>query len=71
MAKIGCNRRCFRAAWKITSMENPVRVIEVFIEELDLTAMGFAGVSVLARGGNSAVSARRAECPRTWSSARA
>jgi peptide/nickel transport system substrate-binding protein len=28
-------------------------------------------VSVLARGGNSAVSARRAECPMTWSSARA
>ena len=28
-------------------------------------------VSVLARGGNSTVSARRAECPRTWSSARA
>jgi hypothetical protein len=26
-------------------------------------------VSVLARGGNSAVSARRAECPRTWSPA--
>jgi hypothetical protein len=30
-----------------------------------------AMVSVLARGGNSMVSARRAECPRTWSSARA
>ena len=28
-------------------------------------------VSVLARGGNSAVSARRAECPSTWSPARA
>src|SRR5258706_5588722 len=28
-------------------------------------------VSVLARGGISAVSARRAECPRTWSPARA
>ncbi len=33
----------------------------------------FAGkaVSVLARGGNSVVSARRAQCPITWSSARA
>ncbi len=28
-------------------------------------------VRVLARGGNSAVSARRAECPSTWSPARA
>ena len=28
-------------------------------------------VSVLARGGNLTVSARRAECPSTWSSARA
>ena len=25
--------------------ENPVRVIEVFIEELDLASLGFAGVS--------------------------
>jgi len=33
---------------------------------------GISGkVSVLARGGNSAVSARRAECPSTWSPARA
>jgi hypothetical protein len=31
---------------------------------------GFS-VSVLARVGNSVVSARRAECPRTWSPARA
>jgi hypothetical protein len=29
------------------------------------------GVSVLARGGKSGVSARRAQCPITWSSARA
>jgi hypothetical protein len=28
-------------------------------------------VSVLGRGGNSALSARRAECPSTWSPARA
>ena len=35
-------------------------------------AMDAAGkVSVRACGGNSTVSARRAECPRTWSSARA
>src|SRR5262249_7666993 len=30
-----------------------------------------SGVSVLARGGNSAMSARRAECPIGWSPARA
>src|SRR6202795_3783256 len=30
--------------------ENPVRVIEVFIEELDLTAMGFAGMTPAATG---------------------
>jgi transposase len=27
------------------SEENPVRVIEVFIDELDLTALGFSGVT--------------------------
>jgi transposase len=32
------------------SEENPVRVIEVFIEELDLTAMGFAGMTPAATG---------------------
>jgi DNA-binding MurR/RpiR family transcriptional regulator len=37
-------------------------------EVLDRTGIE---VSVLACGGNSVVSARRAECPRTWSSARA
>jgi transposase len=30
--------------------ENPVRVIEVFIEELDLTAMGFAGMTPAVTG---------------------
>ena len=30
--------------------ENPVRVIDVFIEELDLAAMGFAGVALEAMG---------------------
>ena len=30
--------------------ENPVRVIDVFIEELDLAAMGFAGVAPEATG---------------------
>src|ERR1700693_133993 len=30
--------------------ENPVRVIEVFIEELDLASLGFAGVTPAATG---------------------
>src|SRR5881227_464982 len=30
--------------------ENPVRVIEVFIDELDLAAMGFSGVTPAATG---------------------
>jgi len=30
--------------------ENPVRVIDVFIDELDLAAMGFAGVAPEATG---------------------
>src|SRR5438045_4259997 len=32
------------------SEENPVRVIEVFIDELDLAAVGFAGVTPAATG---------------------
>ena len=31
--------------------ENPVRVIEVFIEELDLAALGFSGMTPAATGG--------------------
>ena len=30
--------------------ENPVRVIEVFVDELDLGALGFTGVEPLATG---------------------
>ena len=30
--------------------ENPVRVIEVFVEELDLAALGFSGVTPAATG---------------------
>ena len=30
--------------------ENPVRVIEVFIDELDLAAMGFSGMTPAATG---------------------
>ena len=30
--------------------ENPVRVIEVFIEELDLAALGFSGVTPATTG---------------------
>ena len=32
------------------SEENPVRVIEVFIDELDLTALGFSGMTPAATG---------------------
>ncbi len=32
------------------SEENPVRVIEVFIDELDLAALGFSGVTPAATG---------------------
>src|SRR5580658_9157377 len=32
------------------SEENPVRVIEVFIDELDLAALGFSGMTPAARG---------------------
>src|SRR5712691_10263378 len=32
------------------SVENPVRVIEVFIDELDLAALGFAGMTPAATG---------------------
>ncbi len=32
------------------SEENPVRVIEVFIDELDLAALGFAGMMPAATG---------------------
>jgi len=30
--------------------ENPVRVIEIFIDELDLAALGFSGVTPAATG---------------------
>jgi hypothetical protein len=40
MAKIGCKRRCYRTAWGLTSMGRTRRVIEVFNDELDLTALG-------------------------------
>jgi transposase len=32
------------------SEENPVRVVEVFIDELDLAALGFAGMTPAATG---------------------
>ena len=31
--------------------DNPVRVVEVFIDELDLAALGFEGVEPAATGG--------------------
>ena len=54
----------------------PVHLKAQIIRELDrlevvLVQLKTVGVSVLARGGNSTVSARRAECPMTWSPARA
>src|SRR3954468_22006785 len=48
MAKIGCNRRCYRTAWRITSMGRTR--FEIFIEELDLAALGFSGVTPAATG---------------------
>ena len=37
--------RCFRNAWSDWIVEdNPVRVIDVFVDELDLADLGFAGV---------------------------
>jgi hypothetical protein len=34
----------------MVTADNPVRVIDVFIDELDLAAMGFAGVAPEATG---------------------
>jgi transposase len=38
------------AAEQLVSEENPVRVIEVFIGELNLAALGFAGMTPAATG---------------------
>jgi hypothetical protein len=38
MAKIGCNRHCFRTAWKIMSARKPGSG-EAFIDELELAAL--------------------------------
>jgi hypothetical protein len=43
-------QRCYRIAWRYVSEENPVRVIEVFIDELDLAALGFSGMTPAATG---------------------
>ncbi len=40
--------------------DNPVRVVEVFIDELDLAALGFAGMVPLPGGGGPEHLARRA-----------
>jgi transposase len=51
MARIGCNRRCSRTGLEdYVGEENPVRVIEVFIDELDLVALGFSGMTPAATG---------------------
>jgi hypothetical protein len=39
-----------RIAEKYVDEENPVRVIEVFIDELDLAALGFSGMTLAATG---------------------
>ena len=38
-----------------TGEDNPVRVIEVFVDELDLTELGFSGVDPEATGRTSTV----------------
>ena len=40
------------------SEENPVRVIEVFIDELDLAALGFAGMTRRRRDGRPTIPRR-------------
>jgi hypothetical protein len=42
-ARIALRHRFCRRVWRITSMPtNPVRVIEAFVDALDLDALGFA-----------------------------
>ena len=38
--------------------ENPVRVIEVFVDELDLAALGFSGMSRRQRAGRPTIPRR-------------
>jgi len=57
MAKIGCNRRCYRLE-DYVSEENPVRVIEVFIDELELALLGFAGITPAVTGGRPPIPRR-------------
>ncbi len=43
--------RCYcRSRWTSVTEDNPVRVIEAFIDELDLGALGFEGVQPAATG---------------------
>jgi transposase len=44
-ARIAGRARCFLNAWKDwIGEDNPVRVIDVFVDELDLADLGFSGV---------------------------
>ena len=44
--RIGARQRCFRSAWRTGSTRIiPVRVIDAFVEKLDLADLGFAGVA--------------------------
>ena len=50
-ARIVDRARCFRNAWKDwIGGDNPVRVIDAFVEELDLAGLGFSGVAPEATG---------------------
>jgi len=43
-------RHCFQNTWRTTSQDNPVRVIDVFVDELDLAGLGFKGVQAASTG---------------------
>jgi len=43
-------RGCFQNTWRTTSQDNPVRVIDVFVDELDLAGLGFKGVQAASTG---------------------
>ena len=47
---IAGRRRCFRSAGNWIDGENPVRVIDAFVDKLDLSRLGFDGVAPEATG---------------------
>src|SRR5579859_7922344 len=50
MATIGCNRRCSRTAWRITSTRRTRFGCRGLIDELGLAALGFSGMTPAATG---------------------